>query len=135
LYSRFWNKFKKDKGFAPTEEPSKLINQGMILGTSAFVYRLEGKQIPMFQKNKLKVKKCNHSRGCVSLSKYSLMLDVESSMNQMEDYEDAKFILMKRKIHCRSRNRKMSKSKYNVVTPDDICNEYGADTLRLYEMF
>lgn len=217
LYSRFWNKFLKDKGFAPTEEPfKKLINQGMILGTSAFVYRLgsrdvyaeheedvvdnaledlyvsyqfvndfdkmikEAKSTPEWKEMEKKpggaifsvvfdretkneywsplLNKFNDllfSRvsplvcrirlyeesfqgihADVSMVNSSDELDVEKFITWREDYANAKFITEENGKYIVGREvEKMSKSKYNVVTPDDICNEYGADTLRLYEMF
>jgi len=209
LYSRFWNKFLKDKGFAPTEEPfKKLINQGMILGTSAFVYRLKltnsiddfgnqlvGKTFSKEEINKIEnfIKKYDNkiyvSKGYlenqmwpnsnfgsgeliisshfpklgkalndlfpemsglfdgiydqiikthvdVSFVNSSDELDIEAFKNWREDYKDAEFICDDNGKYIVGREvEKMSKSKYNVVTPDDICNEYGADTLRLYEMF
>ncbi|WP_291140789.1 leucine--tRNA ligase [Flavobacterium sp. UBA7680] len=136
LYSRFWNKFLKDKGFAPTEEPfKKLINQGMILGTSAFVYRLEGTNT-FVSKNKIGDQKVQPIHADVSIVNSSDELDVEKFKIWREDYADAEFILDDNGKYIVGREvEKMSKSKYNVVTPDDVCNEYGADTLRLYEMF
>ncbi|WP_290867370.1 class I tRNA ligase family protein, partial [Flavobacterium sp.] len=195
LYSRFWNKFLKDKGFAPTEEPfKKLINQGMILGMSAFVYRNyfklnfnttnfdeflknEVAKFPIFIsknaltalnnetaqeslysvleeieisfKNKLKeiIGKDEYIdvsidynfqaiHADVSIINSSDELDIEKFKNWREEYKDAIFITEDNGKYIVGREiEKMSKSKYNVVTPDDICNEYGADTLRLYEMF
>ena len=136
LYSRFWNKFLKDKGFAPTEEPfKKLINQGMILGTSAFVYRIEGTN-SFVSKNKIGDYKVQPIHADVSIVNASDELDVEKFKAWREDYADAEFILDENGKYIVGREvEKMSKSKYNVVTPDDICAEYGADTLRLYEMF
>jgi leucyl-tRNA synthetase len=136
LYSRFWNKFLKDKGFAPTEEPfKKLINQGMILGTSAFVYRVEGTN-RFISKNKIEGQNVQPIHADVSMVNSSDELDVEKFKAWREDYKDAEFILDENGKYIVGREvEKMSKSKYNVVTPDDICNEYGADTLRLYEMF
>jgi len=136
LYSRFWNKFLKDKGFAPTEEPfKKLINQGMILGMSAFVYRLEGTNAYV-SKNKIEDQKVQPIHVDVSIVNTSDELDIEKFKNWREDYKNAEFICEDNGKYLVGREiEKMSKSKYNVVTPDDICNEYGADTLRLYEMF
>ena len=136
LYSRFWNKFLKDKDFAPTEEPfKKLINQGMILGTSAFVYRIEGTNT-FVSKNKIGDKKVQPIHADVSIVNSSDELDVEKFKAWREDYAGAEFILDENGKYIVGREvEKMSKSKYNVVTPDDICAEYGADTLRLYEMF
>jgi len=187
LYSRFWNKFLKDKGFAPTEEPfKKLINQGMILGTSAFVYRAnidfertypDSRQDICFEivetfvsKNVINdYLKNGHNESIdkfvreqenyfnesysdftlkfssinfdalhvdVSLVNSSDELDVEKFKKWREDFNTAEFILDENGKYIVGREvEKMSKSKYNVVTPDDICAEYGADTLRLYEMF
>ncbi|MCD0467407.1 leucine--tRNA ligase [Flavobacterium sp. ENC] len=136
LYSRFWNKFLKDKGFAPTEEPfKKLINQGMILGTSAFVYRIEGTN-SFISKNKIGDHKVQPIHADVSMVNSSDELDIEKFKAWREDYAEAEFITDENGKYIVGREvEKMSKSKYNVVTPDDICNEYGADTLRLYEMF
>ena len=136
LYSRFWNKFLKDKGFAPTEEPfKKLINQGMILGMSAFVYREEGTNT-FYTKSKIEGLNTQALHVDVSLVNTSDELDIEAFKNSREEYKDAVFITEENGKYIVGREvEKMSKSKYNVVTPDSICNEYGADTLRLYEMF
>ncbi len=191
LYSRFWNKFLKDKGFAPTEEPfKKLINQGMILGNSASASRLSffskvitdyekveelKKNFPIiFLSSNFSNKHCSQMT-LVELAKlkklpslstfldeidktqinvdnlifgdYRILTEVslvnssdELNINEFKKwrseyfnaefgYEDDGSFKVNREVE------KMSKSKYNVVTPDDICNEYGADTLRLYEMF
>jgi leucyl-tRNA synthetase len=219
LYSRFWNKFLKDKGFAPTEEPfKKLINQGMILGTSAFVYRLvvtsvEGgrnefgqdtvgdnlygkttfvsskyyKEFIKYKRNSnlsndfkisfsrgidvvlngekndilselsnlLFEKTTNNTTGItiygdsfdlfdindlhvdVAIVNASDELNINAFINHPlnSDYKDSEFVLENGKYIVGREVEKMSKSKYNVVTPDNICAEYGADTLRLYEMF
>ena len=209
LYSRFWNKFLKDKGFAPTEEPfKKLINQGMILGTSAFVYRVTdfnltyGEDNEVYNGNELvldledlkvresvmknlrnnflntyvsldylsdtlkeqfnkfplfiKVKEIsplaklfsdsgfseditlviNPIHTDVSMVNASDELDVEKFKVWREDFNNAIVISNENGKYIVGREvEKMSKSKYNVVTPDAICAEYGADTLRLYEMF
>ncbi|MEY4011644.1 MAG: hypothetical protein RIT22_768 [Bacteroidota bacterium] len=136
LYSRFWNKFLKDKGFAPTEEPfKKLINQGMILGMSAFVYRLDGTNTYV-SKNQIKDQNVQPIHVDVNLINSSDELDIEAFKNWREDYANAQFITEDNGKYIVGREiEKMSKSKYNVVTPDLICAEYGADTLRLYEMF
>mgnify|MGYP003396743380 CR=1 FL=1 len=191
LYSRFWNKFLKDKGFAPTEEPfKKLINQGMILGTSAFVYivLLQGttnisgtvlndsdkekfkelnsapkalivseeiyEDIKLNHKNQLVDKWINDNFSHLSSVKihYSSeniiktsvdislligttnVIDKEKLKNWRPEYKNAFFLSDEDYVVGRE-VEKMSKSKYNVVTPDTICEEYGADTLRLYEMF
>lgn len=216
LYARFWNKFLKDRGYAPTEEPfKKLINQGMILGMSAFVYRIYS--IPLIGKSVTgnitdNTVRDYHSYICVSKNisnkilnkdlsneeyknisellineinikndnlpvgemKYSNQLSnigvlpyhvdlscINDITNELDiekfkahplyaDYKDAEFILDNGEVYDANSSpsgrqggayivgrevEKMSKSKYNVVSPDDICDEYGADTLRLYEMF
>lgn len=138
LYSRFWNKFLKDRGYAPTEEPfKKLINQGMILGMSAFVYRSEDSKT-LFSKGLIKDKNVHPIHVDLScINDITNELDIEKFKTHplYSDYKDAEFILEGGKYIVGREVEKMSKSKYNVVNPDDICNEYGADTLRLYEMF
>ena len=137
LYSRFWNKFLKDRGFAPTEEPfKKLINQGMILGMSAFAYRLEGTNT-FISKNQVKEQSVQPIHVDVSLLKdTSDELDIEKFKAWRKEFANAEFILEEDGKYITGREvEKMSKSKYNVVNPDDICEQYGADTLRLYEMF
>ena len=190
LYSRFWNKFLKDRGFAPTEEPfKKLINQGMILGMSAFAYRVlwevkdeQGNEVnlvevkelssnnfpPIFVSKKFKddklaivllekifpkypqwvefMKKLSGKiintiiqpiHVDVSLLKdTSDELDIDKFKAWRKEFANAEFILEEDGKYITGREvEKMSKSKYNVVNPDDICEQYGADTLRLYEMF
>ena len=137
LYSRFWNKFLKDRGFAPTEEPfKKLINQGMILGMSAFAYRLEGTNT-FISKNQVKGQSVQPIHVDVSLLKdTSDELDIDKFKVWRKEFANAEFILEEDGKYITGREvEKMSKSKYNVVNPDDICEQYGADTLRLYEMF
>ncbi|EJG01381.1 leucine--tRNA ligase [Flavobacterium sp. F52] len=208
LYSRFWNKFLKDKCFAPTEEPfKKLINQGMILGTTALVYRihatvglvgadfdelLDGIKYPqnlfvtktiadkvtanrvseskamldkkyvhvedeiipslykLYKEEFIKINDSKLSSQLNGITNFSVLpirvdvnfvnssdeLDEEKFKNWREDFKNAEFIKEEGKKYIVGREvEKMSKSYYNVVTPDDICAEYGADTLRLYEMF
>ena len=202
LYSRFWNKFLKDRGFAPTEEPfKKLINQGMILGMSAFAYRVlwevkdeQGNEVnlvevkelssnnfpPIFVSKKFKDDKLAivllekifpKYPQCVEFMKklsgkiintiiqpihvdVSLLkdtsdeLDIDKFKAWRKEFANAEFILENGALYtpslgggqgedflCAREVEKMSKSKYNVVNPDDICEQYGADTLRLYEMF
>ena len=135
LYSRFWQKFMFDRGFAPTEEfAKKLINQGMITGTSAFVYRVEGenKFVSKGLKGDYKVQPIHSD---VSFVNTSDELDVEAFKNWREEFKDAEFVLEDGKYVVGREVEKMSKSKYNVVNPDTICEEYGADSLRLFEMF
>ena len=199
LYSRFWNKLLKDRGFAPTEEPfKKLINQGMILGMSAFAYRVlwevkdeQGNEVnlvevkelssnnfpPIFVSKKFKDDKLAivllekifpKYPQCVEFMKklsgkiintiiqpihvdVSLLkdtsdeLDIEKFKVWRKEFANAEFIFEGHNspleggkgdvFLCAREVEKMSKSKYNVVNPDDICEQYGADTLRLYEMF
>jgi len=182
LYSRFWQKFLFDKGIVPVDEyAKKLINQGMILGTSAFVYRWEyskenvtdtEKRVIFVSKDVMdkvieerkiienSTKKLNeHSINLlgslkeiennenkwsdytpihtdVSLINTSNELDIEAFKKWRPEYKDAEFILNDKGSYIVGREvEKMSKSKYNVVNPDAICEQYGADSLRLYEMF
>ncbi|MTG96855.1 MULTISPECIES: leucine--tRNA ligase [Myroides] len=136
LYSRFWNKFLKDLNYAPTEEPfQKLINQGMILGTSAFVYRIEGTNT-FVSKDMIQGEKVQKLYAYVGLVNASSELDTEAFKAWRPDYANAEFVLNGNgKYIVGHEVEKMSKSYFNVVNPDDICEEYGADTLRLYEMF
>ncbi|QYS87928.1 leucine--tRNA ligase [Flavobacterium davisii] len=138
LYARFWNKFLKDRGFAPTEEPfKKLINQGMILGMSAFVYRSEDSKT-FYSKGLIKNKNIypiHVDLSCINDITNELDIEKFKAHPLYSDYVNAEFILEDGKYIVGREVEKMSKSKYNVVNPDDICNEYGADTLRLYEMF
>jgi leucyl-tRNA synthetase len=135
LYSRFWNKFLKDKGYAPTEEPfKKLINQGMILGMSAIVYRVSGTN-KYVSKNLKKDYETEELRVDVSLVNSSDEINLDKLRNWIPEFTDAEFILENDKYFVGREVEKMSKRWYNVVNPDTICEEYGADTLRLYEMF
>ncbi|MCD5967747.1 leucine--tRNA ligase [Riemerella anatipestifer] len=136
LYARFWNMFLKDRGFINHEEPfQKLINQGMILGMSAFVFRVDGTN-QFVSKNLAKDYQTQKIHVDVSLLKgTSDELDTEAFKQWRPEFKDAEFILEGGKYITEREVEKMSKSKYNVVNPDDICEEYGADCLRLYEMF
>ncbi|MFC6857964.1 leucine--tRNA ligase [Zunongwangia atlantica] len=136
LYSRFWTKFLKDRGHLKVEEPfKKLINQGMILGTSAFVYRLEGEN-KFVSKNLIDGKSVQPIHAPVAFVNSSDELDVEAFKNWRPEFKDAEFITEESGAYIVGREvEKMSKSKYNVVNPDDICEDFGADTLRMYEMF
>ncbi|MCP9199549.1 leucine--tRNA ligase [Gramella sp. GC03-9] len=135
LYSRFWTKFLHDRGYLTVEEPfKKLINQGMILGTSAFVYRLEGENV-FVSKNQIKGNNVQPIHADVSLVNASDELDIEGFKKWRPEFADAKFLTEDGKYIVGREVEKMSKSKYNVVNPDDICEDYGADTLRMYEMF
>ena len=134
LYVRFWTKFLYDIGVIPMNEPAqKLINQGMIQGVSAFVYRIVGTK--KFVSAGLR-KEYNTSALHVDVAiAPNHELNIEEFKKWREDFADAEFVLEDGKYICGSEVEKMSKSKYNVVTPDDIILQYGADTLRLYEMF
>ena len=134
LYSRFWNKILFDLGHVNQEEPfKKLINQGMIQGRSNFVYRLKGenKFVSKGLKKDYDVAEMHVDVNIVRNDE----LDIEAFKSWRPDLADAEFILEDGKYICGWEIEKMSKSKYNVVNPDDIIERYGADTLRLYEMF
>ncbi len=136
LYSRFWTMFLKDRGFISHEEPfQKMINQGMILGISAFVYRVDGtnKYVSKALAKDYETQKIHID---ISLLKgTSDELDLDKFKAWRPEFKNAEFILEDGKYITEREVEKMSKSKYNVVNPDDICEEYGADCLRLYEMF
>ena len=136
LYSRFWTMFLKDRGFISHEESfQKMINQGMILGISAFVYRVDGtnKYVSKALAKDYETQKIHID---ISLLKgTSDELDLDKFKAWRPEFKDAEFILEDGKYITEREVEKMSKSKYNVVNPDDICEEYGADCLRLYEMF
>ncbi len=136
LYSRFWQKFLFDLNLLPVEEyAKKLINQGMILGTSAFIYRKPGTQT-YISKDKLEdVEQFEPIRVDVNLVNSADELDLTGVRKWQPQFEKADFKLSNGVFKVGREVEKMSKSKYNVVNPDEICEQYGADTLRMYEMF
>ncbi len=139
LYSRFWNKFLKDLGFVIEEEPfKKLINQGMIQGRSNFVYRLideEGKGTNTFVSAGLRSQyKTSAMHVDVNIVENEI-LDIAKFKSSRPEFESAEFILENGRYICGMEVEKMSKSKFNVVNPDELAERYGADTLRMYEMF
>lgn len=134
IYSRFWNKFLYDINVSCEDEPfKKLINQGMIQGRSSFVYRINGtnKFVSLNLKDEYDTTTIHVDVNIVEND----ILDVERFKVWRPDYADAEFILEDGKYICGYGVEKMSKSLHNVVNPDDIVEKYGADTLRLYEMF
>ncbi len=135
LYSRFWTKCLYDLNFIPFEEPfKKLINQGMILGRSSFVYRHTGSNT-FVSKGKLAEYETIPMHVDIELVENDI-LDLDEFKKWRPEYSDAEFVLEENgKYLCGSEVEKMSKSKYNVQTPDDLIESYGADTLRMYEMF
>ena len=139
LYSRFWNKFLKDLGYVVEEEPfKKLINQGMIQGRSNFVYRIidqDGRGTNKFVSHGLKSQYTTSALHVDVNIVFNEVLDLEKFKVFRSEFADAEFILENDKYICGVEVEKMSKSKFNVVSPDDIIERYGADTLRMYEMF
>ena len=134
LYSRFWTKFLFDIGAVSIEEPfQKMINQGMIQGRSNFVYRVKGAN--QFVSHGLKDNYDTSSMHVDVNIVHNDQLNLDKFTSWRPDLAEAEFILEDGKYICGAEVEKMSKSKYNVVSPDDIIQRYGADTLRLYEMF
>lgn len=134
LYVRFWTKFLYDLGLIPVIEPAKkLINQGMIQGVSSFVYRI-GQSNKFVSYGLIKEYETTALHVDVNIVNNNI-LDIEKFRNWREEYKDAEFILEDGKYICGSEVEKMSKSKWNVVSPDSMVEQYGADALRLYEMF
>ncbi|MGC9374358.1 MAG: leucine--tRNA ligase [Bacteroidales bacterium] len=134
IYSRYWNKFLYDIGWVCKEEPfKKLINQGMIQGRSNFVYRVKGsnKFVSYNLRKDYDVTPIHVDVNIVDND----ILDIEAFKNWNPEYKNAEFILEEGKYICGYAVEKMSKSLYNVVNPDDVIEQYGADTLRMYEMF
>lgn len=134
IYSRFWNKFLYDLGKVVEDEPfKKLINQGMIQGRTSFVYRIQGTNtfVSHGLKDQYQVQPIRVDINLVSND----VLDTEGFKKWRPEFADAEFVLEDGKYVCGYAVEKMSKSMFNVVNPDDIVERYGADTLRLYEMF
>ena len=134
IYSRFWNKFLYDYGYVCEAEPfRKLVNQGMIQGRSNFVYRIKdtNKFVTLNHKDEYDVTPIHVDVNIV----HADALDIEKFREWRPEFKDAEFILENGKYICGWAIEKMSKSMFNVVNPDDIVDRYGADTLRLYEMF
>ena len=134
IYSRFWNKFLYDCGYVCEQEPfKKLINQGMIQGQSKFVYRIKNTNtfVSYGLKDQYDTTEIHVDVNIVSGD----VLDTEAFRRWMPDFATAEFILEDGQYICGSAVEKMSKSMFNVVNPDSVCERYGADTLRMYEMF
>ena len=134
LYARFWTKFLFDRKFIPFDEPfAKMINQGMILGRTSFVYR-DKESGKFISAGLIKNREVTPIRVDINLVE-SDILNVNGFRKWRPDFKDAEFELEDGKYICGFEIEKMSKSKYNVQTPDELVVEYGADTLRMYEMF
>lgn len=134
IYARFWNKFLFDLGLTPKDEPfQKMINQGMIQGRSNFVYRIKGKNkfVSFNLKDNYDTQKIHVDVNIVDND----ILDLERFKLWQAEFKDAEFILEDGKYVCGWEVEKMSKSMHNVQNPDDLVEKYGADTLRMYEMF
>jgi len=135
LYARFWTKFLYDQGFISFDEPfQKMINQGMILGRSSFVYRINDTNqfVTASNKNDFQTTALHVDISIVDNDK----LDIEAFKNSREEYKNAEFISEDNGDYiCGHEVEKMSKSKFNVQTPDELVEKFGADTLRMYEMF
>ena len=134
LYSRFWHKVLYDLGYVNTSEPfKKLVNQGMILGRSNFIYRIKdsNKYVSYNLRKNYEYTKLHVDVNLVENDR----LDINKFINSSKEYKNAEFVLEGKDYLCGFETEKMSKSKSNVVNPDSIINKYGADTLRMYEMF
>ena len=134
IYSRFWNKFLYDLGHVCEKEPfRKLINQGMIQGRSNFVYRVKGSNefVSLGLKDNYETTEIHVDVNIVNNDR----LDMDAFRKWMPEYENATFVLENGEYICGWAVEKMSKSMFNVVNPDTVCEKYGADTLRMYEMF
>src|SRR5690606_14584358 len=136
LYARFWTKFLYDMGFIGFDEPfKKLINQGMILGRSSLVYRhKESGEFHSFGTAKQSMDSYSSIHADISIVENDV-LNVEAFKESRQEFQDSIFILEDGFYICGHEIEKMSKSKYNVQTPDELVEKFGADTLRCYEMF
>ena len=135
MYARFWQKLLYDRGWVSEKEPfQKMVNQGMIEGVSAFVYRVQGTN-QFVSKNLEKDYDTTPIHVDIHLVNSQDELDLEGFKNWRQDFQDAEFILEDGKYVVGREVEKMSKSKYNVVNPDEVIAEYGCDTFRMYEMF
>ena len=135
LYSRFYQKFLFDLNILPINEyASKLINQGMILGNSSFIYRERGTN-KFYSKGLIKDKNVDKIRIDISYVDTENNLYIDNLKKDNKSFRDSEFYSENGKFIVEREHEKMSKSKFNVVNPDDICDQYGADTLRMYEMF
>ena len=135
LYSRFYQKFLFDLDFLQKDEyAKKLVNQGMILGNSAFIYRKSGTS-EYFSKNLINNIEVDKIRIDIKYVNTENEVDIDGLKKEDKDFNNASFHFDNEKFECTREQEKMSKSKFNVVNPDEICDQYGADTLRMYEMF
>ena len=135
LYSRFYQKFLFDLNILPINEyASKLINQGMILGNSSFIYRERGTN-KFYSKGLIKDKNVDKIRIDISYVDTENNLYIDNLKKDNKSFRESEFYSENGKFIVEREHEKMSKSKFNVVNPDDICDQYGADTLRMYEMF
>ena len=135
LYSRFYQKFLFDLDFLQKDEyAKKLVNQGMILGNSAFIYRKSGTS-EYFSKNLIKNIEVDRIRIDIKYVNGENEVDIDRLKKEDKDFNNASFNFDNGKFESIREQEKMSKSKFNVVNPDEICDQYGADTLRMYEMF
>ena len=134
LYSRMWTKILYDLGHISFDEPfKKLVNQGMIQGSSRFVYRISGTNefVSLSKKDEFKTDKIHVDVNLVD----GITLDIKAFINSKPQFANATFILENGKYICGTETEKMSKSKYNTVNPNQLIERYGADTFRMYEMF
>ncbi|WP_204097666.1 class I tRNA ligase family protein [Candidatus Karelsulcia muelleri] len=135
IYSRFIYKFLYDRGLVSSKEPfRRILNQGMILAKSAIIFKKKNKFFSYFL-IKDKIKKYQKIYIDIKLVKNNNEVNINKLRKWLPEFKHAKFLYEKKKFFCYRLFEKMSKSKFNVINPDSICEEYGADTLRLYEMF